>query len=551
MLAMNIYVKRWTYNFDPLEPDGVFLSVFDSQTFTVPASFEAGGKWGFRLIKYGTGEQYMSVWPWGQDEASAGISFSMGLANYDPTGTTNLLDYYLAAPNIYAVSVGMPLNYIKVGAIGDMADWPTNAFAVGEGRQLNVCQGIVPVAGWTYFEGCPINTVVTVTNTNATSPEYQTLIGWALDIGNPTPPNSGRALSIRQELGTIRGLIGKPRHYVIKGKFRVPFAATVPVDVVFADYAGIDTPNYGVNNFNGRQLGAFSIMTNTTVDFEFTIDVNDNGNGRWGTYIPNVDQWAQELVPIPGSFLGTGYRFITIDISYYEIFADATIDCTGPDTCGICDDVRCPEIVDSFQSDNYPWFSTPSSVEGFRTTGNNIDMFVLHQDGAQFNSVGNGVGRVTWHGAAVDSFSGFYLVYANSPFECRNDITEDIVATFEFKVNTLSPTSNFGEIGWGGWWDGPQGFLTIGSGIAELDFGSNFVPANVIVDTWTTVEYRTNGLEAWTRVYPTGTTPTAWITTALSSVNEIRQFYIGPGYTQVDTPSNFEVDIKNVVIRRI
>lgn len=524
------------------------------QTFTVPAGF-IDGRIAYRIAAYPTGEKYMRVWAFDEPE-SASIQLTLSLSDFDESLTDSpYSDLRMVSATYYAAVVYGNHMFIKFGAGLDKGDWTTDAAGTDYGRHLQICR-LVPdySPGNPYFGDCGVDQTTQSPSMGSVA-DYHVTVTWPIFIGGPTPEGSARVGEILQTLGTCGMSKGTPSGYVIRGKVRVSFAASdIPVSVIFEDYPGAGDIPYSANGFaGGLQLGAISTSTNADyIPFQYSVR-SVNGRGRWGVYIPNVDSLVPTFEFIPPSITFAPDYGLSVDIIGYEVEALENVQCTAGEICGLCDDSRCPEIVDSF-TENYPSFLTPSSVEFSRNTPQGILAEVTQDDGVRFQSTA-GVGKVTWEGLLADSFSALYLHYPNSPLECRSGVEDDYFASFEFKVATLTPVGNYTEIGWGGWSAGMQALVWIQSGVLHGEAGNfGVMPASFSAGQWVTAEYKTEGTWTYARVYPTGGTPTAWTgqeDATLEGFNSPRLFTLWLGNQQTNSASTQEIEVRNVTIRRV
>jgi len=535
-------------------------TVTKTESFNVTAAFMAAKK-GWRIAAYPTGEKYVRLWEWGAAE-STGIEMTLALSDWDGADTIpDLIDYRMLTPTFFGATVNISSqSMIKFGAGLDIGDWENEEGYLG--RSLHICHLLADVEGHPYFGDCD-SEFTSQNASSGTAAGFQGMVTWPVVIGDVPPEGTGRAGEIIQSLGTCYGAYGRASGYVIRGKIRVGFAATgLPVSVIFTDFGnivgGVDIP-YSDNNFvGGSQVGSVSLTTNGDwVPFQYSITANQyDYAGRWGAHIPQVDEWAQALEFIFPAFLSAPNYWLSISITEYEVEALENVHCTANDICGLCQEHLCPEVVDTFATDNFgPYLATsPSSVTINRLDGSGTTQSVIYSDGVKFESVGAGVGRVTWHGTLVNDFGYVYMLYPSSPFSCRTSLEENIYASAEYKISSLTDVGNYIEVYWGGYSEGAQSGFWIADGVAHPEHNNVNTSWNIVPGVWMTAEYKTDGVFVLSRTYQTGTTPPAWSsaqTTADDLANSPDPFYIYAGIDQVNTPTSYNVEFKNVIVRRI
>lgn len=533
------------------------------QNFAITSEFIAAPKM-VRAAQYPNGNLFISIWEEGAEESS-GHSMTLTLSDFTvPTlgfGNT-LLDYRMIVPTFYGVSfTNTTVKAIKIGAGLDTGDWGVNLGAVG-GAFFNHCF-VIPdyEPGKPYFGDCDVESY-TVSATTDTVADYHVAISFPVVIGSDPPGGTGRVAEITHRVATVDCLPGHPSAVRVKGMLRASFATNIVVNAIFESFSGTAVPSYYSDGFvGGSPVGSYTLTTNQTpVPFDILIPYTD-GVARWSVRIPSPESIAASLPFIPGGFPFPPVHGLSIDLSAVEIEALSNVECNARDICGLCFDERCPEIQDGFQGANYPYFLSPSFTTIRRNTSNGQVMEFEQDDGAQFVGTDDGVGTLTFHGDAADGFSGLYLQYPYSPWECRTVLTENIFSSFEFMINTLNPAGGYSEVTYGGWNSGPFGRIQFAGGSVTSSYinGLYSVPASISAGVWYTVEYKSSGADVMARIYPTGGAQTSW--TTVSGVfsqfypdqlsGNVDSFHLGGGYTQSGTPSNTEIKFRNVYIRRI
>lgn len=534
---------------------------------TVPVNFATRPSY-VRAAQYPNGDLVMRLWEQGTEESTA-YSATLTIADYTiPTlsaGRT-YLSSDLIALTFYAVRVEAQIRSIKIGVGLDKGDWGINAASSAFGYALNVCRYLPDslYAPHPYFAGCDSAEQITVNPSSATIAKYQAMISWPVVVGDFPPEGSGRVSEIESDTGLLGCVPGYPAALQITGKVSVSFPTALGVSVIFSSFPGTGAVGYNNNNFTGNQIASYFIATNTDpVPFSILIP-QEGGVARWGVHIAGLDSLAPSLDFIVPGFLSAPNYWMHVTLEDVVVEAIQSVDCNAGETCGDCIDVRCPEVEDSFYTESYPMFHTPNFVEFSRAATSGISMVIEQDDGTEFTGSG-GVGTITFPGDLTDDFSGVYIRYPLSPFQCRTRLDENIQATFEFKINTLSPTGGYSEISYGGYNDGTSGLIEFGAGIVQdcfisAGFTSATVPQSITAGDWFTVDFRTNQLNVQSRIYRTGTSPTDWTTIAANSVssgdfpviaNGVDQFYVAGVYDFDANPSNTIIEFKNISIRRI
>lgn len=509
-----------------------------------------------RIGQYPTGTWIMRVWDQGAAETTARELVATVADINTVLSPSTYTDVRAWTPTIYYVEVFVPaLESILIGGGMDSGDYAR--YGTVGGYFLSVCRQHPVYGPHPYSGGCD-NEIITVSATSDSMASYHFGVAFPVIIGSEPPGGTGRIVDVSQRIGTIRGLNGKPTGIRIKGQVRVTGAYETTTSVVFESYGGgSNQPTYSNARFlGGSAVGSALVSINGPwVDFEFML-TGSNTNYRWGAVVPNIDQFAASLPFIPGSFMFPPTHGFDIGLRNIEIEAFASAICNAGDVCGLCVDDRCPEIQDSFDGVSYTDFATPSSKTFSRVAASGSFMEVAQDDGTTFTGMGGGVGRISFTSLETSGSSSVYLRYPVSPFECRTS-DSNVTASFEFKINTLSPAGGYADIYFGGYYVGPYAAVQIysPSNITFTIFPASSPALSLSANVWYTAEYETDGNTLRVRIYASGSTPSAWNSYELFDTETlgsyVETFYISGGYQFDANTPNVDIDIKNVSIRSV
>lgn len=523
-----------------------------------PAGFYSSPKF-VSAAQLPTGELVLKAWIQGAPSTS-GITQTLTIADWSgPTldgddelvGSPELIP--IAVRTVRITSVFGWVQTLKIGSGLDPGEVEVAGTDV-RSANFNTCKNPPPLYSG-YFGACNPESYSTSSG-GSSFPSFSATIAFPVQVGVPEEDlaGTGRLIDVSHHMGVVPARGGSA--VIIRGAVRTFFALTSePYSVIFQSF-NQDIPSYNNQNFTGNQISSMTVPSNDGyLPFEIQVPVFDD-LARWSVHIPNLSPYAESLDYIGGGFLSPPNHGIGVALTDLEFEIVPEPNCTAREICGDCIDQVCPQITDAFYSDTISSFSTPSSVDVERVTESGSPMIIEQGDGTRLDSIGSGIGQVTWLGANVDSYSAMWFTYPTSVFDCRISLEQDMFASFEFKVNTLSPISGYADVLWGGFVNGIQAFISFGGGaVIDSEFGNQSLPVSLSAGVWMTAEYQTDGADILGRVYPSGTTPSSWVRISgavdVDGTNSPSPYFFAVGYDQIDTASNYSAEIKNVIIRRV
>jgi hypothetical protein len=312
----------------------------------------------FRFVQTLGGTAF-KMWLANEPEISGVLSFSyqLTLADYgNPNGSDHV---EIVLPTVHWMNVNnMVLGAIKVGGAFNRGAWgheQPDGIDGFKGEFCNVGDGL------TRYGFCsPATNIVTRTSTQVPQVEFSFAFVIVVGPGNNLP---GRLLSYDEHIVAwdvkahghppivhIEGLL-ETTHY--------PDIASLTVD--FVTYHNInqayDPAFYGNSGFLAPHSTVGSVVVSPTSSTDnsltaFSIDLPANNLDTlyWGLKIGGLEGLVGNL-----PFRGAGFLFppnhnITVKIKNLEVSATGIAFCTARDYCDLCENQRCFDVIDNFNS---------------------------------------------------------------------------------------------------------------------------------------------------------------------------------------------------------
>lgn len=532
------------FTFDDAPFSVIDTRLMSSTGFTASVDIDWSGdtRYWFRYAQFATGEVSAKVWPQG---------------TLEPTGaqvTTTIADSYATNPivdNVNEVSreeaIGT-INYLRlrgsieaimVGAGLDNGDWGINGLSTDSGHGY-YC-GIPPNYPEIRFgydcalgTGTPGESTVFYGNN---SPQVHWTYSYAQSIGGNPPPTGdlGALQDYDQGFVAIDVTKGYPDGLRLTGKLVGVLWDNAYIVEVKKFPAGPLTMG-GANGIQGGQtLGSYTIPKDgTPIDMDVFVPV-DAGETyvRIGLHVPNIATLAQQQPYYFAPFLFPNNFGNDIRVQYLRADGIQSVQCTTGPFCDDCSSTRCPNVVDSFDTDT-----------ATRNFGTGDFVRTISDGGFVFNDKGINT-KIEYIGGTVkvsfQSTSGRTINFEyNSPFDCYwegSDFTMETI--FDMRLVGTSGEVGIGNVNWD---------VSAGGIVTPASFSvtPSYSSTNITTNAWWSVKYRTEGLDLFVKTWLAGTSePTTWSFTGV-----INSFSTGIGLFATG-PSSFTAEFRNITSTKV